>query len=74
MEASYGVWDVHDLKLAVMTSLKSQHEKKMAKKCKDDAGVIINIGPFDHLAAAKWITDNIVAGRKCPQNPDSNRN
>ena len=46
----------------------------MAKKCKDDAGVIINIGPFDHLAAAKWITDNIVAGRKCPQNPDSNRN
>ncbi len=65
---------MHDLKLAVVTSLKSQREKKMAKKRKDDAGVIINIGPFDHLVAAKWINENIVEGRKCPQNPDSNRN
>ena len=57
-----------------MTSLKSQHEKKMAKKRKDDAGVIINIGPFDHVVAAKLITENIVEGHKCPQNPDTNRN
>ena len=64
MEASYDVWDVHDLKFAVMTSLKSQHEKKMAKKHKDDAGVIINIGPFDPIVAAQWINENIVEGRK----------
>lgn len=64
MEASYDVWDVPALKLAVMTSLKSQHEKKMAKKRKDDAGVIINIGPFDPIVAAKWINENIVEGRK----------
>jgi hypothetical protein len=74
MEASYDVWDVPALKLAVMTSLKSQHEKKMAKKRKDDAGVIINIGPFDTIVAAKWINENIVEGRKSRKNPDTNRN
>jgi hypothetical protein len=64
MKASYDVWDVPALKLAVMTSLKSQHEKKMAQKRKDDAGVMINIGPFDTIVAAKWINENIVEGRK----------